>query len=142
MIEAVFEMVGGKGPSDVDILKMLDEADSDSSEGDDHNNNDETTEEPAERGFDSVHGEENYKLYEELKDKLNKGLLKLCKSRDLDLKLLFLLETDSLQPYELIRLGNLWERLNKWTEEPESEFPKKNLTQSKSSKIARFFQSF
>ena len=48
------------------------------------------------------------------------------------MKLLFLLETDSLQPYELIRLGNLyssWEERKKWTEEPELEVPKKNLTQ-------------
>ena len=77
VIEAVFEMVGGKGPSEDDILKMLDEVDSDSSEVDDHNNNNETTEEPVEKGFYSGHGEENCKLYEELKGKLNKGLLKL-----------------------------------------------------------------
>ena len=43
-------------------------------------------------------------LYEELKHELKEGKLKLDRKNDLDMKLCLLLETDDLQPYELIRL--------------------------------------
>jgi hypothetical protein len=52
---------------------------------------------------------------EELKQNLLEGKLVLDRSNDLDQKLLFLLETKHLQPYELIRLRNVysfWESYN------------------------------
>ena len=109
------EMCGGKGPDDQmkKILEMLDECESgtdDSDEDDDESSSDEK--------------DTHYIWYEELKTKLKEGTLKLSKSNFQDQKLLYLLETDHLQPYEICKLRNVyscWEQNLKWREDSKKD---------------------
>ena len=110
VIDAFKEMFGGMGPeekkreeNEKKILQMLEQYDSDSDETSD---NEEVEESPEKNHPGNI-------LYEELKQKLKEGKLELNRNNDQDKKLCLLLETDSLQPYELIRLRNVftfWEQ--------------------------------
>ena len=107
VIDAFHELIGGKGPNDEEILEMLDDCNSDPDESD------ESDDEGLTVGKTNV----DHQLYEELKLKLKEGKLRLDRTNDQDKELCFLLETDDLQPYELIRLRNVyscWEQLNTW----------------------------
>ena len=113
-INAFKEMLGGKGPDNDEILRMLEQcdanADADDGETSDLDDVDES----------SLQRDPGQILYEELKLKLKEGKLKLDKGNDHDKKLCFLLETDNLQPYELIRLRNVysfWEQSKPLREE-------------------------
>ena len=105
-------MVGGTGPDDKkreEILKMLDDCTSDADESEDEDD-DQTV---CDTNVDK-------ELYEELKHKLKEGKLKLDRKIDQDMKLCLLLETDDLQPYELIRLKNVysfWKQHSTWRED-------------------------
>ena len=99
VIDAFKEMFGGKGPDNDQILKMLEQCDSDTSQTSD-------TEE-VEESSNQKHPD--LKFYEELKHKLKEGELELNRANVHDKKLCLLLETDTLQPYELIRLRNVYE---------------------------------
>jgi hypothetical protein len=71
-------------------------------------------------------------LYKELKIKLSEGTLKLSRSNDQDKKLLYLLETESLQPYELLRLRNMyscWEQTNQWRKSSKKEMEKRTKSE-------------
>ena len=117
LIEVCFEMVGGKGPSADEIRKMLDEAKSDESEKSDWDEI-ETTE------LSSESAKQDYKWYEGLKQQLAEGTLELDKSNYQDQKLLYLLETEYLHPYEIIRLHNVyacWDQLKQWKMKDERE---------------------
>ena len=123
VISVMFEMVGGKGPTDLEILKMLEEAPS----GDEESEEIECPEQAEEANLAEVecsHTVANYKLYEELKDELNEGTLILDRSNCQDQKLLLLLETEDLEPYETLRLRNVyscWIQLKLWNKEPKEE---------------------
>ena len=112
VIDAFEEMIGGKGPDDdaQKILQMLEQCDSESeSESDscDVSDSDEVKDQK----------EDYYGWYEDLKIKLKEGKLELDIANEKDKKLIFLLQTDSLQPYELIRLRNVyafWEQSKSW----------------------------
>ena len=106
-LEAFQEMLGGKGPDEHEakIRQMLDNCDSD-------------TQDDSEDDESPAH-ENDYRWYEELKLKLKQGTLLLNKSNHQDQKLLYLLETDHLQPYEILKLRNVyscWEQTLKWKE--------------------------
>ena len=119
VLEAFQEMSGGKGPDEDAILKMLEECDSDP----------EDEEESVEMETSSDVRDVQYKWYQELKSKLQEGTLKLNKSNYQDQKLLFLLETESLEPYEMLRLENVysqWEQFKKWRDEEDKEEGNKN----------------
>ena len=114
VIDAFHELVGGKGPDDKEkekekeILKMLDDCSSDPDESEE-SDDDHTV---CNRNSDK-------ELYEELKLALKDGKLKLDRKSDQDMKLCLLLETDDLQPYELIRLKNVysfWKQHSTWRE--------------------------
>ena len=112
-IDAFKEMLGGKGPDPEEILKMLEQCDSDADEASDY----------EDVGDSSLHRDPGNILYEELKLKLKEGKLKLDRENDYDKKLCFLLETDNLQPYELLRLRNVysfWEQSKPLREEVET----------------------
>ena len=127
-IDVVFEMVGGKGPTEGQIRKMLEEMDSESEdEFEARDNSNETTDKTREEPDNFSHEELNNKLYKELKVKLSEGTLQLSRSNDQDKKLLYLLETDSLQPYELLRLRNVyacWEHNIQWRKSSKQETKK------------------
>ena len=114
VIDAFEEMIGGKGPDDEEkkILQMLEQCDSESetaSESDSGDMSDSDEEKDLKEDY--------YGWYKELKIKLREGTLKLDIAKEKDKKLLFLLQTDSLQPYELIRLRNVyafWEQSKSW----------------------------
>ena len=118
VIDAFKEMTGGFSPeekkreeNEQKILKMLEQCDSDT---------DETTDEEVEEASEQKHPD--IKLYEELKLKLKDGKLELNRANDQDKKLCMLLETETLQPYELIRLRNVftfWEKCKPLREEHE-----------------------
>ena len=135
LVDIVFEMVGGKGPTDGEIRKMLEEAVSESEdEVEDTDNLNEPTDETAKASDPSFDKESNYRFYKELKIKLSEGTLSLSRSKDQDQKLLFLLETESLQPYELLRLRNVylcWEQNNQWRESIKEEIAKDKPTNLK-----------
>ena len=107
VIEVMFEMVGGKGPTSPQIRKMLEDEKS------------ETNDESEQADTSSETTDVNYKMYEELQQKLQEGKLELDRSNDLDKKLLYLLETKEIQPYELLRLKNLY---SFWEEKQKSEY--------------------
>ena len=107
------EMSGGKGQDDKEIRQMLDECDSPT---------DDSEEDDGESSSDQKNT--HYMWYEELKIKLKDGTLKLNKSNFQDKKLLHLLETDHLQPYEVYKLRNVyecWEQNLKWREDSKKE---------------------
>ena len=111
-IDAFKEMLGGKGDDDdaKKILEMLEQCDSDAGD----------TSDSGEDAESSQQKNPDNRLYEELKLKLKEGTLKLDRGNDQEKKLCFLLETDSLQPYELIRLRNVysfWEKSKPLREE-------------------------
>ena len=114
VIDAFEEMIGGKGPDDEEkkILQMLEQCDSESetaSESDSGDMSDSDEEKDLKEDY--------YGWYKELKIKLREGTLELDIAKEKDKKLLFLLQTDSLQPYELIRLRNVyafWEQSKSW----------------------------
>ena len=131
VIDAFKEMFGGMGPeekkreeNEKKILQMLEQYDSDSDETSD---NEEVEESPEKNHPGNI-------LYEELKQKLKEGKLELNRNNDQDKKLCLLLETDSLQPYELIRLRNVftfWEQCKPLRDEnkkikPETKSKMKN----------------
>ena len=129
VIDAFKEMFGGKGPDDDNkkILEMLEQCDSDTS---DTSDNEEVDDSSAQKHPD-------YKFYEELKQKLKEGKLELNRAKDQDIKLCLLLETDTLQPYELIRLRNVytfWEQSKPLRDETE-KYKTKEKTKAKSQKI-------
>ena len=120
VIEVFSEMLGGKGPGSPAIRQMLDEYDSVTD--DEH--------EPGELNLSSDQHDAQQQWYEDLKCKFESGELRLDKTRDQDQKLCFLLETKNLQPYELIRLRNVyshWEQLNVWREDTKNlrDMPRK-----------------
>ena len=135
VIDAFQEMFGGKGPDATQILQMLEQCDSDTSETSD------TSE--VEGSSDQKHPD--YEFYEELKHKWKEGKLELNRANVQDKKLCLLLDTDSLQPYELIRLRNVytfWEKIkplreenekSKTKEETKAKAPKYNQTKNKRS---------
>lgn len=132
VIQAFEEMLGGKGPDAKrereakKILQMLDQCDSDSNDKSDSDSGDQSECEEAEETHDQ--NDIHYRWYEELKVKLKEGTLKLNKSKEQDKKLCFLLDTDSLQPYEIIRLRNVyafWEQSNNWEGISKKSKPKK-----------------
>ena len=112
-IDVMFEMVGGKGPSEAEIREMLEKEDTGSE--DESDELDESSDISGVGKEDRGYPDSNKRLYDELKMKLMQGSLELDRSKAIDEKLLFLLDTDSLNPYELLRLRNvygLWELLN------------------------------
>ena len=107
IIEVFKELKGGKGPSEDEILQMLEDFDTDSDD------TDETDHNPHPHSCDS----DDYKWYEELRFQLKNGMLKLDRSNHLHEKLMFLLQKDHLEPYEMLRLKNVhscWEQHNIW----------------------------
>ena len=106
-VEVFEELIGGKGPSADQIRQMLDDYESDNSE------TDEATENSHPYACDS----DDYKWYEDLKLQLQNGVLKLHRSNHLDEKLIFLLQKEHIQPYEILRLKNVhscWEQHQVW----------------------------
>ena len=136
LIDVMFEMVGGKGPTEDEmrmrILKMLEEADTAT---DDEQEETDNSCDATDASTDESHEKDtNSRLYEELKMKLRDGTLELDGSKDQDQKLLFLLETEHLQPYELLRLKNvytLWEQNKEWREDLENDLVKKKTVKKK-----------
>jgi hypothetical protein len=60
---------------------------------------------------------EDLKWYDNLKLQFIQGKLKLNRSKPMDNKLIILLEAKQIQPYEIVRLRNiftLWEKHNVW----------------------------
>ena len=113
VIEAFQQVFGGKGPTDSEILQMLEECNSD-------------TEDVPELDEGPNKTDVDYKWYEDLKLEFTKGYLILDRSNIQDQKLLYLLETDHLQPYEIIRLRNvylLWEQTKFWRAEVDGSKP-------------------
>ena len=92
-IDLFEEMLGGKGSSEEEILKMLDEIDS--GEEEDLEDPDDLT-------------SENIKWYENLKLQFMSGNLKLSRAKSLDKKMLALLEKKQIHPYEIVRLRNVF----------------------------------
>ena len=113
VLDAFQQVFGGKGPTDSEIRQMLEECNSD------------TEDVPAvDSGPNNT--DDNYKWYEDLKQELKEGYLILDQSNSQDQKLLYLLETDHLQPYEIIRLRNVyswWEQTKLWRSEVERSNP-------------------
>ena len=138
VVHAFQEMIGGKGPDDEEkkILQMLEQCDSDSNESSDSDSFDLN---------DSAEGKEShdqkdlhYRWYEELKVQLKEGKLKLDKAKEKDRKLCLLLETESLQPYEIIRLRNVyafWEQSNSWEGFSEPFQPSKEEKKASKSQV-------
>ena len=118
IVEVFEELVGGKGPGEDQIRQMIDNCESDSSEEIEASESDSSEEVKATENlhphaFDS----EDYKWYVHLKQQLQSGVLKLQRSNHLDEKLIFLLEKEYLEPYEMIRLKNVhscWEQHQVW----------------------------
>ena len=113
VIDTFQEMFAGKGPNEDDILRMLEECDSDPDDENVSDNSDVSTD-----NLD-VH----YKWYEEMKAKLKDGRLELSRYSDQDQKLRLLLETDSLHPYEMLRLRNVYSLWRNLKNPIESETP-------------------
>jgi hypothetical protein len=133
VIDVMFEMAGGKGPTDLEIQKMLEEA----SSGDDESDEMECPPQSREANSDSSHTNLSYKLYEELKLELKEGTLVLDRSNCQDQKLLLLLETEDLEPYEILRLRNVyscWEQHKLWKEDSKEEI---EIEKSKMTKVKR-----
>ena len=101
VIDVMFEMVGGKGPTELEIRKMLEEEASEDDESEEIEYPNQTAEANSAEN-DCSHTDVNYKLYEELKLELKEGTLILDRSNCQDKKLLLLLETDDLEPYETL----------------------------------------
>ena len=113
VLDAFKEVFGGKGPTDGEIRQMLEECDSDTEEVP------ELDEGPHKTNVD-------YKWYEDLKLELKEGSLILDRSNSQDQKLLYLLETKHLQPYEIFRLRNVyscWEQTKLWRVEVDRPKP-------------------
>ena len=132
IVDVFEELRGGKGgnPSDEAIRNMLDKYDSEADNDDDATDAaNETDDVDQSNKMDT--SDDNYNWYEDLKLQLKDGRLKLNRSHDLEKKLLFLLETESLQPYEMIRLRNIysiWEHSLSLKDDSESSksIPKAN----------------
>ena len=122
VLDAFQEVFGGKGPTDKEILQMLEECDAD-------------TEDVPELDEGSNKTDIDYKWYEDLKLELKGGSLILDRSNSQDEKLLFLLETDNLQPYEIVRLRNIyscWEQTKLWRKEDDRSKPARKKQKVKS----------
>ena len=123
VIEAFEELVGGKGPSESEVREMIDACDS--------NPEDEVE---SEEELDQLPlPEAHYKLYEDLKCQLKDGRLSLDDSNYLDNKLHLLLKTNDLEPYEIIRLVNVyscWEQHQIWKKETEQTSSSRSKTKS------------
>jgi hypothetical protein len=122
VIEAFQQVFGGKGPTDSEILQMLEECNSD-------------TEDVPELDEGPNKTDVDYKWYEDLKLELKGGSLILDRSNSQDEKLLFLLETDNLQPYEIVRLRNIyscWEQTKLWRKEDDRSKPARKKQKVKS----------
>ena len=134
LIDVMFEQVGGKGPSHEEeeekIRKMLEANDSETDDEETDNScgtKDETTNESNDSG-------NNNRLYESLQNMLRNGTLELDRMKPQDQKLLFLLETEHLQPYELLRLRNVysfWEQTKDWKGSSENNHDKMKPTKQK-----------
>ena len=119
VIEVFSEMIGGKGPSDDAIREMLEDCQSDS----DQEN------EADEMNISTEQHDVDQKWYENLKLQYETGQLKLSNTSVQDQKLWFLLKAKNLQPYEIIRLRNvysIWEQMKIWREDTQElrEIPK------------------
>ena len=115
VLDAFQEVFGEKGHTDGEIRQMLEEYDSD-------------TEDLPELDEVSNATDVDYKFYEDLKLELKEGSLILDRSNCQDQKLLYLLETDHLQPYEILRLRNVyswWEQTKIWRVEIDRPKPMK-----------------
>ena len=122
-VEVFEELIGGKGPSEDQIRDMLDNYKSDGSDSD----------EAAENSDPYACDSDDYKWYVDLKQQLQNGVLKLQRSNHLDEKLIFLLDTEYLEPYEILRLKNVyscWEQHQVWKGDEDSPGYKEIKTSS------------